>query len=154
MDSRLYTADVRRTTFYAHFETRDDLLKYTCQELFEHIFAEHPVSESSHDYSGRAITGDDMLTHILYHLKDDRARYQRIFSCESADLFWKYFQAQFRVLMDRSGAGEAAAAKKVPEEYYLNYYCSAYIESVKWWFHNGLEITPEELAAYFKRVIQ
>ncbi len=95
-----------------------------------------------------------MLTHILHHLKDDHRRYQRIFSCESADLFWRYFQSQFRILIEKSGAGDLAAEKKVPEDYYVNYYCSAYIESVKWWFQNGLEITPEELASYFKRVIQ
>ena len=56
--------------------------------------------------------------------------------------------------MEKSGAGNLAAEKKVPEDYYVNYYCSAYIESVKWWFQNGLKITPEELASYFKRVIQ
>ncbi len=146
-------ADIGRSTFYAHFETKDDLLKYTCQELFEHVFAEHPASEGSHDFSGETITADIMLTHIFYHLKDDRMRYQRIFSCESADLFWKYFQFQFGILMRRNGTGDAALAKNVPEDYYMNFYCSAYIESVKWWFQNGLQILPEELAAYFKRVV-
>ena len=85
---------------------------------------------------------------------DDQVRYRRIFSCESADLFWKYYQSQFRILMDRNGVAGLAAEKNVPEDYYADYYCSAYIESVKWWFHNGLKITPEELASFFLRMIQ
>jgi len=56
------------------------------------------------------------------------------------------------MLVSRCGIRSHAADRKIPEDYYMNYYCSAYIESVKWWFSHGLEITPQELASYFERV--
>ena len=32
-------ADVGRSTFYSHFETKDDLARQICFELFDHIFS-------------------------------------------------------------------------------------------------------------------
>ena len=145
-------ADVGRSTFYAHFETKDDLLKSTCQNLFGHIFEEHPASEITHDFSGEQASLKTMLTHILYHLKDDRKWYERIFSCESADLFWAYFKTQFLKLAERYELDHIAEQMVVPADFYVNYYCSVYIEAVKWWFRNDMKNTPEELETYFERV--
>ena len=41
-------ADVGRTTFYTHFETKDDLLKSLCTEIFEHVFSDDLSKEKTH----------------------------------------------------------------------------------------------------------
>ena len=40
-------ADVGRTTFYAHFPTKDDLLSELCREIFDHVLS--PVLEKESD---------------------------------------------------------------------------------------------------------
>ena len=35
-------ADIGRTTFYAHFETKDSVLEAICAELFAHILIHRP----------------------------------------------------------------------------------------------------------------
>lgn len=44
------TANVGRTTFYAHFETKDDLLKALCRRLFGHIISSALVAPIPTDY--------------------------------------------------------------------------------------------------------
>ena len=145
-------ADVGRSTFYAHFETKDDLLRSTCDELFHHVFEDHPAAEASHDFSGATATLPGMLTHILYHLRDDRDRYARIFSCASADLFWASFKDHLASLVQSRGLPKALCEQGVPEVFFLNWYCSSFAEAVRWWFRSGLGATPEELESFFEKV--
>ena len=44
-------ANIGRSTFYAHFETRDDLVKALCDDLFQHVFSKALEAEKTHDYS-------------------------------------------------------------------------------------------------------
>lgn len=57
-------ANIGRSTFCAHFETKDQLLDELCRDIFDHIFSEDLSSEQHHDFSK---TRDFMgkVTHIL-----------------------------------------------------------------------------------------
>ena len=55
-------ADVGRSTFYAHFETKEALLEELCQELFQHTFLERPDGKDLFEAT----------THIFYHFRKIR----------------------------------------------------------------------------------
>ena len=138
-------ADVGRSTFYAHFETKDELLKALCREIFEHVFSEELMKERTHDFS---LSGGDMrpkVTHILYHLQDSRAYIRSILSSESGELFMQYFKEYLTEVFDRA---LAEGSFDVPRDYMLNHLVCDFTESVRWWMKLE-QYTPEEIAEFY-----
>ena len=44
-------ANIGRSTFYAHFETKEELLAQMCREIFSHVLAPRLEGEDTHDFS-------------------------------------------------------------------------------------------------------
>lgn len=143
-------ADVGRTTFYAHFETKDGVLDELCASLFSHVFDEAPVREETHDFSGQRKSDKTMLIHILYHLKDDKERFGKIFLGESGIIFWNRFMMYFEKVMNKHFDEENwRTPADYPDELYQRLYITSFVEIVKWWFENNCVETPEQISQWF-----
>ena len=62
-------ANIGRSTFYAHFETKDELLRSMCTDIFHHVFTEQLPQEADHDYSAGSKSLELKLGHIYKVLK-------------------------------------------------------------------------------------
>lgn len=144
-------ANVGRSTFYAHFETKDELLKSMCTNIFNHVFADELHSEKTHDFSTTPNTLKNKITHILYHLKDNRKNVVGILSCESGELFLFYFK---EYLTDMFYKYLEEVNVNVPTDFLMNHLVGSFAETVKFWIHNKMQYSPEEIADYYILVIQ
>ena len=138
-------ADIGRSTFYAHFEAKDDLLNVLCEEIFEHAFSKHPGKEGTHDFSGR----DDLkaeLTHVLYHLRDSRVYIRGILSSESGDVFMRYLKDHLRKVFEK----DADVPAGIPRDYAVEHSACWFAETVRWWMGNEA-YSPEEVTSLFWR---
>ena len=148
-------ANVGRTTFYAHFETKDDLLKSVCEELFGHIL--HSAMDSAHasgTYSGRSAPRS-VFCHLLQHLEENEHQILALLSCQSSDLFLQYFKESMQELIrSRFDLSEAGAGLEVPEDFLVNHITGSFVEMVRWWVQGHRRQTPEELDRYFRAVIE
>jgi len=138
-------ADIGRSTFYSHFETKDELLKALCTEIFDHVFAEDLAKESTHDFSVGGRDARTRITHILYHLRDNSRYVKRILSCESSDTFMKYFKDYLRQMF-RSELDKIQTP--VPKDYLLHHTVCDFAETVRWWMDND-SYSPEEIGGFF-----
>jgi len=139
-------ADVGRSTFYAHFETRDDLLRQMCSEIFGHIFAEVQSREKTHDFSHSPATLQNRLTHLLYHFLEKKEDITSLLSGESSDLFMQFFREQLKKTFDGAGA---AFPGHVPADYADTFYVASFAEMIRLWVKKGMTTAPEVLARYY-----
>ncbi len=139
-------ANVSRSTFYAHFETKDDLLKVMCTDIFNHVFSDDLEKEGNHDFSHAGHDFEKEITHILYHLQDNGKNLKGLLSCESGNIFMKYFR---NYLYEMFPAYIEKLHYQAPTEYVVNIAICSFLETVRWWITGNDQYTPEQIASFF-----
>lgn len=147
-------ANIGRSTFYAHFETKDALLHELCSNLFHHVFSESLITEGTHDFSWAKNDPCAAVTHILYHLRDSKQDIAGILRCESGELFLQFFRQYVNdLLIGQMLDGVDLARLSVPYEFLVNHISGSFVNMIQWWIGCGMKQSPEELAQYFMAVM-
>ena len=144
-------ADVGRATFYAHFETKDELLRSMCTDIFHHVFTEELPQEADHDYSAGSKSLELKLGHVLYHLRENRLNLKGLLASESGELFLSFLKDYLRELFVRY---LHEFHSDVPEDYLLHHLTGSFAETVKWWVAQDMAPAPETVANYYIAVIR
>ena len=146
-------ADVGRATFYAHFETKDDLVREMCAEIFDHVIYDGIKAENCHYYSISGGVPQDIIPHILFHVRSNQKNIIGILSCESGELFLRYFKQYIsEVFSNWIVETPEAQEKQVPRDFLIDHVSSSFVNMVQWWIKNNMEQSPEELTSYFLAV--
>ena len=137
-----------RSTFYAHFDTKEELLRAMCDDIFEHVFSDEVMREPEHDFSS-ADSFRDRITHILCHLQEKQHHIKGIFAGECGEIFMKYLREYLREVFDRQLPEDRPGDGGIPRDYRLNHAVSAFAEGIRWWFGGHGEYTPKQISAFF-----
>ena len=144
----LDAADVGRTTFYAHFETKEYLLRDLCAELFGHII-DTAMGQASCACGGAE---DSAFLHLLRHLRQNHRGILDLLSSENDGLFLDYFRAEVSRLVE-AVYGERLRSD-LPRDYLVRHIAAAFVQTVRWWLSEECTRTPEEVAACFLAVTE
>lgn len=146
-------ANIGRSTFYAHFDTKDDLLKALSRELFDHIINTAMDQQDQGGLYSCTNAPHSVFCHILLHLQENDNNIQSLLTCESRGIFLGYFKSGMEELVRRQILTEDAAAP-VPREFLINHISGSFVEMVQWWLEGGCKQTPQELDDCFRKVIE
>lgn len=148
-------ANIGRSTFYAHFETKDDLLKALCEELFGHIIDSALDCTHTHGLYSNASAPESIFCHLLQHLQENDNNILELLSCESNDIFLRYFKSCLNELIQTQfGDSIMQNSNGVPADFFINHISGSFVEMVLWWINGGLKYKPEQLEQYFRYVLK
>lgn len=136
-------ANIGRSTFYSHFETKDDLLRALCAEIFDHVFHEDSIGENQSDLQ-------HTVTHFLSHIRKSGKTVRGIISGESGDIFMQYFREHLGKVFTSE---LAVTGTDVPEDYIMNFLVCSLADTVRWWLRNE-RYTPEEICRFYFQSVQ
>ena len=143
-------ANIGRSTFYAHFETKDELLRSICTKVFDHVFNKTLPEESHAGNESGSNNLELKLAHTLFHLKEKQHIIKSLFRSDSADLLIKFLKDYLHDLFMLYIKDFPA---DVPEDFLLNYLVGSFSETIKWWFLNDTKDTPQQIAKYYMAVL-
>lgn len=145
-------ADIGRATFYAHFETKDYLLKELCEELFCHIFDSISPENHSHNHIFECDAPNSVFLHLFQHFQKNDNQILQLLSCQDNAIFLDNFKLELHKLVEQQK--EIPQKKNVPTDFWQNHITTTCLETIRWWVKNGLKESPETILTYFYNALQ
>lgn len=143
-------ANVGRATFYAHFETKEYLLKALCEELFCHVLDMASEIQCDHRHIFVCDTRDSVFLHLLRHLQKNDNNILTLLSGQNNALFLEYFKDNLRNLVKTQlPLFEGRRSEKLPESFWVDHIAATFVETVRWWVDKKMAQDPETIAEYF-----
>ena len=122
------------------------LLKAMSSDIFDHIFSGDVCEYHDHGPHLQA-----KLSHILWHLQEQKSQVVGILACESGELFMEFLRDHLHTLFTLY---LHEFPQNVPQEFLLNHLVGSFSEAVRWWVRNGMPQTPEAVASYYIQCIR
>ena len=136
-------ADVGRSTFYSHYESKELLLDELCQKLFHHLFerAEH-------------LSPQDYLAHIFQHFKKNQDHVTSLLLSKN-----DYFIRQLRKELEHDVYPMVAdelikSHPTIPHSYLKHLVVSHFIETLSWWLKKGKSYTEQEVIQFYLEILK
>jgi len=148
-------ADIGRATFYAHFETKDYLLKALSEELFCHIFDAADAHSKQHKHIFDCDAPDSVFLHLFQHIQKNDNRILDLLACRNNDLFLHYFKTGLVHLVEAQyETFEPDKAADLPKAFWINHIAVTFVETTRWWIEHKMQQSPEQITKFFLLAVQ
>ena len=136
-------ADVGRSTFYSHYESKELLLDELCRYLFHHLF----------ERVGN-LTIEEYLTHIFLHFKKNQDHVTSLLFSKN-DYFLRQLQKELEHHVYPMVAKDLQTVHpKIPSSYLTHLVVTNFIETLTWWMKKGKSYTEDQVVRFYLDVME
>lgn len=146
-------ANVGRSTFYAHYESKDDLKRSGLDHLRRQLVdRQNDARTAAGETGGRSLTFS--LT-MFEHARDHIDQYRALVGGRGGAISLETIRQILSELVRRelATAPDKSAANAIPREFAVQYLVGAYMAVMTWWLDGGAKLPPERMDAMFRRLV-
>jgi AcrR family transcriptional regulator len=145
-------ADVGRSTFYAHFRDKEDLLVFGLEELRAAFRPD--AQDAGTGRRGRRAPSPTLA--VFEHFARHREVWKAMVGRRGADVFMRYLHRFLSELLRGQLAARAPdGPTQVPLDALVEFAVDALIGlGVRWWMEHDLPYTPEEMDRLYRRLTE
>jgi AcrR family transcriptional regulator len=137
-------ANVGRSTFYAHYRDKDDLLVGELDRVVD-VLSQH----IPHD----ALTGNSLFPSLglFRHVGEQHELYKALIWGSGADLLFKHEQKSLSEKIQQS-LKESTKEFNIPLPILANFIAGSFLTLLKWWLDNKMIHSPEQMDEIFRKL--
>ena len=136
-------ADIGRSTFYSHYESKELLLDELCRYLFHHLFERE-----------KNITTEAYMTHIFSHFKKNQDHVTSLLFSKN-DYFLRQLQKELEHHVYPMVAEDLQVSyPKIPSSYLKHFVVTNFIETLTWWLKKGKSYSEQEVVQFYLEILK
>lgn len=132
-------ADIGRTTFYAHYETKDELLEQYISCIFDLLTAQEEQE------TFREIP----LKKILEHIKGHSGMVKGALNASGGEILFQRAEDYWRKKLGACTPG-TRNTENLPQDILINHFVTSAVGLIRWWLKNDMPYTPAEMERFWK----
>lgn len=136
-------ANVGRSTFYAHYRDKEELLVSGFTMLLENFRAQY-LPELNDLQSGRE-AARKFSQYLFCHVEENRMAFKAMFGRQSHEVVVRYARQSLTDVIRSHLSGVYPASRSIPIEITIDYLISSFLSLVAWWLDHATRLTAEDM---------
>ena len=151
IDDICASANVGRSTFYAHYTSKDDLKRSGLEQL-RRMLVDRQKEALAPGGGGRGHFGFSLS--LLEHARDHLHHYRALVGSRGGAVALGTVRQIVSDLVrnELAATSDGQSTDRIPRDLVIQYLVGAYMAVLTWWLDRGAKLTPQEVDAAFRRL--